>query len=332
MMSEGKPPNTILFSILTILIICCWFPAGTRAKNSSSCVSSSCGQISISYPFRLATDPPNCGHPDPIFELQCLQNRPILQPKSGKYVVQSISYANFSVRVSDLGIVEKNYTSCPAYSSDSLWDTTNYMSLYLQSNKDIILVSCLNPVNRPLYVEDPACGNRTDFLNSSRVYNYLVVGWVPDSELAENSCREDRRTLVSSDALSGNNASYTMIHDSMAYGMGLSWFRALCGECDRSNGFCSLEDNKIRCHHYCYEDTPFEERSFRCKLDYYGALIFVVGVGIASLLGLRFILGVIFVIGFLLYKRRKQRSSQDKNGAIEHGLDPESSAVELEKR
>lgn len=298
-----------MFSILTILILC-WFSAGTRAQNSSSssCVSSSCGKISISYPFRLATDRPNCGHSDPIFNLQCLQNRTILQSASAKYVVQSISYNNFSMRVSDLGIAEKNYSSCPAYSSNAL--ETRYMSIGF-SNTNIMLVNCLKPVRNRLYVEDPFCGNPTAFSNSSRVYSYLFVGWFLDSETKE-FCREDRSTLVSSDTLTGN-INYRMIHDSMAYGTELIWFRALCGECYRSNGFCSLEDNKIRCHHHCYEDTPFSERTFGCKLEYYGALIFVVGVGIASLLGLRFIIGVVFVMGFLLYKRRKQRSTMDKS-------------------
>ncbi|XP_073304857.1 LEAF RUST 10 DISEASE-RESISTANCEUS RECEPTOR-LIKE PROTEIN KINASE-like 1.4 [Primulina huaijiensis] len=322
-MSKGKP----MFFILTILILL-WFPAGIRSHNSSSCVSSSCGEISISYPFRLATDPPNCGHPDPIFKLQCLQNRTILQSDSAKYVVRSISYNNFSIRVSDLGIVEKNYSSCPAYSSNAL--ETRYLSAGF-SNTDILFVNCLKPVSNRLYVEDPVCGNPTAFSNSSRVYSYLVVGWTMDSETTE-FCREDRRTLVSSDTLI-DNRNYTIIHDSMAYGMELIWFRAYCGECDRSDGRCSLEDNKIRCRHYCYEDTPFSERTFGCKLEYYGALIFVVGVGIASLLGLRFILGVVFIIGFLLCKRRKQRSTMDKSGAIEHrSSDPESSKLELEKR
>lgn len=315
-----------MFFILTILLLC-WFPAGTRAQNSSSCVTSSCGEISISYPFRLATDPPNCGHLNPIFKLQCLQNQAILQSNSAKYIVHSISYNNFSIRVSDLGIVEKNYSSCPAYSSNTL--ETRYMSSF--SNMEILLVNCLKPVSNRLYVEDPVCGNPTAFSNSSRVYSYLFVGWVLDSETSE-FCKEDKRTLVFSDTLIGNR-NYTMIHDSMAYGMELNWFRALCGECDRSNGFCSLEDNKIRCRHYCYEDTPFSERTFGCKLEYYGVLIYIVGVGIASLLALRFILGVVFVIGFLLYKRRKRRSTMDKSGAIEHGsLDPESSKLELEKR
>ncbi|KZV36441.1 putative receptor-like protein kinase [Dorcoceras hygrometricum] len=303
-MSKGKP----MFSILTILVLCCWFAARIRAQNPSSCVSSSCGGVSISYPFRLATDHPNCGHPDPIFKLQCLQNRPILQSGSGKFVVQSISYNNFSMRVSDLGVVDKNYSSCPAYSSNSLG--TQYISPG-QSNEDIILVNCLKPVSHPSYVEDPVCGNPSAFSNSSRVYSYLVVGWVPPSGMTD-SCVEDRRTLVSSDTLVGNS-NYTMIHDSMAYGMDLTWFRALCGEC---KGFCSVEDNKISCRHVCYEDTPFSERTF-------GFLIFVVGVGIGSLLVLRFIFGVLFVVGFLLYKRRKQRSSTDK---------AEAKALELEKR
>lgn len=249
-----------VFWILTILILC-WFSAGTRAQNSSSCVSY-CGEISISYPFRLATDPPNCGHPDSIFKLQCLQNQTILQSHSAQYIVQSISYNNFSIRLSDIGIVEKNYSSCPAYSSKTL--ETRYMSSF--SNMEIMLVNCLKPVSNRLFVEDPVCGNPTAFSNSSRVYSYLFVGWVLDSETTE-FCKEDKRTLVSSDTSIGNR-NYTMIHDSMAYGMELNWFRAFCRECDRSNGFCSLEDNKIRCRHYCYEDTPFSERTFGCKLDF----------------------------------------------------------------
>nr|GMD55078.1 LEAF RUST 10 DISEASE-RESISTANCE LOCUS RECEPTOR-LIKE PROTEIN KINASE-like 2.1 [Ipomoea batatas] len=79
------------------------------------CNPSSCGSIrNISSPFRLNTDPENCGNPD--YQLTCdEQNRTVLTLKTQKYYVQSINYDNYTVRVVDSGVQQNNMCSFPRY-------------------------------------------------------------------------------------------------------------------------------------------------------------------------------------------------------------------------
>ncbi|KAE8037477.1 hypothetical protein FH972_010063 [Carpinus fangiana] len=85
------------------------------------CSPSSCGNIrNISYPFRLEGDPKNCG--DQRYTLSCENNQAVLYLYAGKYYVQHISYANYTIRVVDAGIQNDNDSFIPRYSLD----TTNF--------------------------------------------------------------------------------------------------------------------------------------------------------------------------------------------------------------
>ncbi|EYU28968.1 hypothetical protein MIMGU_mgv1a0259882mg, partial [Erythranthe guttata] len=83
--------------------------------NQINCTPSSCGEIrNISYPFRLNTDPKRCGHPK--YELSCENNTTSLYLNSQKYLVQSINYANYTIRITDASVVENDTCSFPNYS------------------------------------------------------------------------------------------------------------------------------------------------------------------------------------------------------------------------
>ena len=68
------------------------------------CAPSSCGDIdNISSPFRLKTDPENCG--DPRYELSCENNHKVVYLAEGrKYYVQEINYSMYTIRVVEPGI------------------------------------------------------------------------------------------------------------------------------------------------------------------------------------------------------------------------------------
>ncbi|KAL2527432.1 Protein kinase superfamily protein [Abeliophyllum distichum] len=250
-----------------ILYLCC--TTNCQAQNNSFCVPSSCGDISIRYLFRLKADPENCGHPEPIFMLECQKNRTILSSKSQRYNVHAINYNNFTIRIADPGLDRDNYSSCPIYSSVDYDLSSSYM--YLASSQSITLLNCISPINNSLYIENPFCGNKNAFSNSSKILSYFVNGNILGSDL-EESCTFDTVVLTSSSIPLQENATYSTIHNALAFGLSfafgfeLSWCRVMCGECDASKGTCIVEDNQIRCRHYCYEDTPLSERSLRCKI------------------------------------------------------------------
>ncbi|KAL0403225.1 UNVERIFIED_CONTAM: LEAF RUST 10 DISEASE-RESISTANCE LOCUS RECEPTOR-LIKE PROTEIN KINASE-like 2.1 [Sesamum radiatum] len=299
------------FSVLTtlILLLCC--TKSCRAQNSSACIPSSCGDIEIRYPFRLRDNPTNCGHWDPVFVLECQQNRTLLRLSSRRYHVQAITYNNFSILVSDPGLDSKNYSSCPVYSSIDYDIYSGYMSLGYTNTTVLTFLNCLSPVNNPLYVESPFCGNKSAFSNTSRVHSYVTARSISVSDL-EDSCTFDMPAMASLPASSSTdgNFSYSQIHDMLAYGVELSWYRAMCTSCEESKRTCFLEDNRIQCRRTCYESTPLSERDFGCKLEYYAR----------GLIGLRFLLGIPFIIGFLVYKRKTRRASMNKSETIEEIL------------
>ncbi|KAG0491480.1 hypothetical protein HPP92_004430 [Vanilla planifolia] len=76
-----------------------WFPEGCRP--------SKCGDIVLKYPFRLTTDPYDCGHSS--YTLSCDgQNRALMDFHSGKYSVTAIDYEEATVQVVDVGFQSTN--------------------------------------------------------------------------------------------------------------------------------------------------------------------------------------------------------------------------------
>lgn len=253
-----------------ILLLCC--AEICSARNNSLCIPSSCGNINISYPFRLQGDPPNCGHPAPVFALECRKNQTILHSDPRRYHVQEISYTNYSIRISDPGLDTNNYSSCPIYSYLLNEPYSNYMYSKYETNFEVTFLNCLSPVTNPLYVENPFCGNTSTFSNSSRVYSYVTVRRISVSDL-EETCTFDSMVEASSPwPLGDDNYLYSQIHDMIAYGFQLSWFSAMCTECE---GRCSLKGDKIVCTHYCDEHTPLSEQDFVCKYTYMHALLLI---------------------------------------------------------
>lgn len=298
-MSMSK--RSLLFAGLSFLILFIHCTTNCQAQNNSFCVPSSCGDIRIRYPFRLKVDPENCGHPDPIFALECQKNLTILSSKSQRYSVQAINYNNFTIRVADPGVDRDNYSTCPTLDYDI---SSSYM--FLSSAQSINLLNCLSPVNNSMYIENPFCGNKSAFSNSSKIHSYFVVGNMLVSDL-EESCTVDTVAWASSDIPLQENTSYSAIHDFLAFGFELTWYRALCGDCYASKGTCIVEDNQIRCRHYCYEDTPLSERTFRCKLEYYAPFIFLIVLPvIGAIIAPKLLCGLPFLLGLIVYKWRRR--------------------------
>ncbi|KAL8554658.1 hypothetical protein ACS0TY_002735 [Phlomoides rotata] len=213
-------------------------------KPPSSCSSSSCGNIRISYPYRLKSDPRSCGFNRPKFELQYRNNQTLLTVTSKSYLVQEIDYDFFTIKLIDPNINRGNLSSFPLYSNyyDD-WDYTISNS-YFNLNARVTFIHCLNAVNSSKYVPATFCGNRSsNFINSSQIHSYIITGERMTILDLEDSCTVDRVVLASPVELMWNN-SLASIYDAMANGFVFTWFRAHCVECDMSNGFCSLEGKK----------------------------------------------------------------------------------------
>ncbi|KAK6117724.1 hypothetical protein DH2020_048513 [Rehmannia glutinosa] len=182
-----------------------------------------------------------------------LKNRTVLRSELRKYNVEALNYNNFTIRLSDPGLDSQNRSSCPRYSSTINDIYLSYMTFIYTNSITVTFLNCLSPVvNNPLYIHNPFCGNTSAFPSSSRVYSYVTVGTILVEEL-EEECTFDTMVVAtaSSSGKDSYNYSYTEVHDMMAYGIEVSWYRVMCDECYESDGDCVLGDgdDEIRCRH-----------------------------------------------------------------------------------
>ncbi|KAK7827241.1 hypothetical protein CFP56_031297 [Quercus suber] len=100
---------------LTVFIALLLLVPPTYCSNPPCGHSSSCGNIpNISFPFRLNSDPENCG--DSRYVLSCDENNRMvlyLFERRYKYYVQEIIYSNYTIRIVDSSIQKDNYFSTP---------------------------------------------------------------------------------------------------------------------------------------------------------------------------------------------------------------------------
>nr|GMD56643.1 rust resistance kinase Lr10-like isoform X1 [Ipomoea batatas] len=313
MVATAKSEPLVIACLISILVIqFSWL-------SNSQCNPSSCGSIhNITNPFRLNTDPQDCGHPD--YELTCEQNRTVLTLNSQKYYVQSINYDNYTIRVVDPGVQQNNMCSFPQYAlgrysfggGSNTYDINLFQNrTFLEITVPIVFFSCPFPMkNSSAFVEITAndCSNRTSDGNapffSSGGFVYAKLGPFIASDLRV-SCRVDLITQTSWQIQENGaqNVSLLDIHDAMMYGFELSWFQAvLCEPCGKEK--CEVGALNVVT---CVPDIP-SGMAFHL-LKGVGILIAVAAVfgGISILL--RIIIGIPCAIVFLIIKLQRRHLS-----------------------
>ncbi|KAK7846623.1 hypothetical protein CFP56_007663 [Quercus suber] len=266
---------TVLIALVLVHLTCC----ATTAMANLNCTASSCGNIhNISFPFRLKTDPQNCGNP--WYELSCENNRTVLNGFGGKYYVEEISYNNYTIRIVDSGIQKNNYFSTPNYSLyrynfSSQYDGYGYTTYqrkgtvperYPELSRSLVWMSCEKPVNSSLYLDTSTCNynDNSSSISDSKRYRYVTVG-ITNASQVEDSCQVEKMFLTSWPINNDDpNISCTDVHNKLVYGFELSWLYGI-GICESSCGnnySCYLDDaNNVQCIHYRDLFAGFIEQS-----------------------------------------------------------------------
>ncbi|XP_060671085.1 uncharacterized protein LOC132800802 [Ziziphus jujuba] len=195
-MEIGKPSSSPFIGpgrfILLVLMVFHLQTSYAKHHDHHLCPASSCGNIpNISYPFRLQTDPPNCGKKR--YELSCENNNrsTVLNLYSGKYHVRAINYDNYTIRLADVNIDKANCFTVPLYSlaAYNFTDESPYSGSFLNDNgktldnislsEVIIFIKCENPVESPLYVPTEPCinssGAASTTLSKEEYYSYRIL-------------------------------------------------------------------------------------------------------------------------------------------------------------
>ncbi|EOY13650.1 Uncharacterized protein TCM_032277 [Theobroma cacao] len=186
--------------------------AGRRNKD---CGFTLCGDVNISYPFRLTSQPRECGVRR--LELECdSNNRTTLVMKYGRFYVQNISYVYHTIQVIDANL-GRNDCSLPrsSFISDSICKTPYRASYHARSF--MYLVNCTTPIKSSLYVDASRCPDRS-FLPPT--YFYFLDQQTKPRDF-DQFCTVEARVPVELENIS--NVSTLDIYEKLLLGFELSW-------------------------------------------------------------------------------------------------------------
>ncbi|GMI79519.1 hypothetical protein like AT5G38250 [Hibiscus trionum] len=207
-----------MFALVAAIVVLLQLPEPCIARTiHKHCTPTVCGNVTISYPFRLTTQPPNCGYHEG--ELSCdSHNRTILTTDFGRYIVQNISYQTHKIRVIDANIatgdcsLPRSYYSVNDLSSDSN-----------QPLSSIYLVNCTRRMESSMYIDASRCpvsSSGSDPPPAS--YVYFLDGETPFKDFDE-SCTIEALVPVMVQNISGFSTSD--IYEKLSlYGFELSYY------------------------------------------------------------------------------------------------------------
>ncbi|XVE53061.1 hypothetical protein DITRI_Ditri02bG0174200 [Diplodiscus trichospermus] len=184
-------PKLPLFGLLLLaLALSLLFP--------HACIATFCGNVNISSPFRLKTDPPAKSRLRQ-YELVCEDNRTILPDNfHGNFDVRNISYADKTIHLLDVNLVNDNcsfpYSSLPSPNGTR---SVNSHLIYLYKYSIMYLVNCsMKMMDSSVYIDASRCStNRSSSPTPPSNFFYFLDGGTPPS-LFHHSCRVEAQVPI----------------------------------------------------------------------------------------------------------------------------------------
>ncbi|KAK9025578.1 hypothetical protein V6N11_038441 [Hibiscus sabdariffa] len=220
-----QPLFWLLLHLLALGLALSFFPHVCTARiKGEHCGSTLCGNLNISYPFRIKSRPRSCGRK--TFELVCDNNRAILSRGHGDFYVQHISYVKHTIQLVDVNL--DNHSCSFPHSSLPLDYPFNGTLVQHESHHDpfynyseIYVVKCSRKMNQSWsgvnYIDASRCSASpptTDF------FCYFLDGKTAPSGL-HPSCTVEARVPSSLHNISG--ASTSDIYKNLMIGVQLRW-------------------------------------------------------------------------------------------------------------
>ncbi|KAK8368439.1 hypothetical protein V6Z12_A01G040500 [Gossypium hirsutum] len=195
-------PTFALFLIL--------FPGASLARHlfNQDCGSTFCGNLNISYPFRLKNQPPQCGCYE--LELACENNnRTTLVLREGKFVVQNFFYENKTIQVMDSNLDKNDCNSLPL------------SSIYFKELEASIMyvVNCWKPIKSSQYIDASRCITKSNISFPPTFFYFLDRNTVQNLNQA---CTVEAEVPIMVKSISG--MSTLAIYNKLSQGFYLSWY------------------------------------------------------------------------------------------------------------
>ncbi|XWS10810.1 hypothetical protein CRYUN_Cryun38cG0029900 [Craigia yunnanensis] len=200
-------------------------PCIARSKND--CGSSQCGNLTISYPFRLKTQPLDCG--DPRLELECENdsNHTTLVINQAKFYVKEILYSDYAIRFVD-AILARDNCSLPLSSFPFSFFSCSAIPYMLDPFRFGIMyiVNCTTPMESWFYVDASRCSNSSSHQST---YFYFLDEDTPPRDFNQ-SCTVVANVPSMLGTISG--LSTLDIYEKLLMGFELSWqyYNTSCGD------------------------------------------------------------------------------------------------------
>ncbi|KAK8368434.1 hypothetical protein V6Z12_A01G040100, partial [Gossypium hirsutum] len=161
------------FALFLILFTCASL---ARPLINQDCGSTFCGNLNISYPFRLKNQPPQCGSHN--LELECEDNnQTTLVLREGKFSVQNIFFENRTIQVVDSSL---DRDDCNSFPLSSVY--VEYLDGQFESEFSIMyVVNRRKPIKSSQYIDASRCTikSNTSSLPTSFFY-FLDRNTVPN--------------------------------------------------------------------------------------------------------------------------------------------------------
>lgn len=201
----------LVFALLALALSI--FPDACMVRGQGNSCASSCGNLSIISPFRLSSDPVECGMPG--YEFDCEDNCTTLVTNHGKFFVENVSDFNQTIRIVDASL---NTNTCSLPQSSVLFDGPCWtMDPSFYGLNFMYVLKCNTPVNSSLYVDTSACTNRTSALDT---YFFLFNNQTEVSGFNESCSIEAQYPVLLSNTT--NLSAYDIYHE-LLMGFDLPW-------------------------------------------------------------------------------------------------------------
>ncbi|KAL4378853.1 hypothetical protein GQ457_02G038510 [Hibiscus cannabinus] len=309
-----------MHALVAAIVVLLQFPQLCFARTGSKhCSPTVCGNVTISYPFRLTTQSRHCG--DPPFEIHCdSRKRTVLVSNYGRFYVQNISYERNTVRVIDpnLAVDDCSLPRC----SLSFWDNINMnRSLPYSLNflfTSMYLVNCSKPVNSSSYIDASRCSVNTSSSDPPPDWYVYFLDERTHPRDFDESCRIEALVPVMVQDI--NDLLTSDIYNLLKQGFEFSWifpsksmqatpFRAMVR--NLKYALQSYADSFI---YYLFKGPHIANNSYYPPNSTYILCLLITGGFIIS----RTLPGLICLIVLVIYKWRRRHLSADD--AIEEFL------------
>ncbi|XP_020106251.1 uncharacterized protein LOC109722569 [Ananas comosus] len=263
----SQPHPILLLPVLSFLSLLAITFSSSDDPSINCSSSSTCGGVSISYPFWRSDGPPSfsavhCGYPG--FGIACEEDKqqPILQIGSGHYYkVTNIDYANGTINLTDMDVVlaTPDTIRCPrslrnfTFSSDvasSLNYTGADANLTFFFGCSVGDPSQWNDFPQQNVIPCVSYGDKSSFVFPSNGVPHEIRGVTCEDVVVAPVLRH-----FIWDPL-GDPAS--VFSDALNYGFQLSWIAGApkgCGECERSGRLCCFDQTHSSGRTFCSNGT-----------------------------------------------------------------------------